>query len=1030
MDSSRYNRTISRNSSATSLANRHSLYGGSVDISTDSLLLVDGRLIKTSKKQDLSSMSTKTSYNFPNGETFTPRVNSQKRNKPKRLYHALSFTSVPTRNNSLRLNSVQLERNITISRSFSMVLLGAARNVQDIPPLHPVTALLHSSNKQTFLARSPSLNNVRAKNKELASMLRTNRNDTPTNIDISALNPSLPTLSHKNSLTNNRYQKGSNNIVILELTLIHNADSVAENTSSRSMSLGNNSSYFNRAGSDTTPNSNPSSISNFNFNRSNSTTPETSISASDTKTEGIIKPDNTIPKGIDIVKAEMIIGKLDSSMDDSFSKSKSFSTSSSKASSFASADEFLLEDKLELPANSPKETIKVIGDEGDHVIPENSVSDKISLSQLFENRKIENISKTQSNPATSPNDTKISTIADSVATETKNVAMTKLEISNLEIDSSSTLKYDLSHLSAESSNAMNDEIGRESPIAASQLEVKQDSKSDHSDKKLTGNDHRSTTKRAIDLSDEQNFTPPKLNLPMLSLTSRRNTGLSLSLGPVRLSFVDLPIEVATPQLQESLPSVLKSAESDRRLSKIEIVRSATPGNSPGSRSSIYSPVQLERFFSDDQEEVPPRGDLVIVDEERESFASSAGSVLPSPKVLQTKFLSEAGKRNSEPKPNSLESMLSVVDVNFDKLLPESPAIENVKEKWTKADLELGNSPTRLTNNVSETNIAKKRENISKPVSGFRKMFKMFSKDKSESVQSQEKLVTSKKKPSCRNLKLISTLSPTFSLKTPQMGETAPHLPPMTKVVREPSPVEHSYDLPALNFEGIFFNDVLVKFDEVEKQAQTEVELLKKNKSINNLFLKDDELSKDQIANQQQKDSANSDDFLPLDTAANGLSAYYNSFTLSEELITELPMGKEHVLVLTKDEIGSILGNPNTLTYGFLRSLRQFQDSDQVTVKLTGFNPSENPQIKNDNAHTSILTKSNDKKVKNRVRFADTLHISETFDPEMYKRYNRSVTQYYLTEFAEVNRIKNELNFYKCHEMLVHQKSQCNTHFFY
>lgn len=66
----------------------------------------------------------------------------------------------------------------------------------------------------------------------------------------------------------------------------------------------------------------------------------------------------------------------------------------------------------------------------------------------------------------------------------------------------------------------------------------------------------------------------------------------------------------------------------------------------------------------------------------------------------------------------------------------------------------------------------------------------------------------------------------------------------------------------------------------------------------------------------------------------------------------------------------------------------------------------------------------------RVVFTNKISINETFASDMYKRYNKAVTQYSLSDPKEINKIKNELNYYKCNEMLVHESSQNNTHFFY
>lgn len=66
----------------------------------------------------------------------------------------------------------------------------------------------------------------------------------------------------------------------------------------------------------------------------------------------------------------------------------------------------------------------------------------------------------------------------------------------------------------------------------------------------------------------------------------------------------------------------------------------------------------------------------------------------------------------------------------------------------------------------------------------------------------------------------------------------------------------------------------------------------------------------------------------------------------------------------------------------------------------------------------------------RVNFNNKIKINETFSSDVYKRYNKSVTQYSLSDPKEISNIKNEVNYYKCNEMLVHESSQNNTHFYY
>lgn len=113
----------------------------------------------------------------------------------------------------------------------------------------------------------------------------------------------------------------------------------------------------------------------------------------------------------------------------------------------------------------------------------------------------------------------------------------------------------------------------------------------------------------------------------------------------------------------------------------------------------------------------------------------------------------------------------------------------------------------------------------------------------------------------------------------------------------------------------------------------------------------------------------------------------------------------------------------------LKYIKQFRDFDnlEITIKtgrkriMKGMQPAK-PLLRRFQYPNNIKRKS--------VMFGNKIYVNETYAPEMYKRYNKGVTQYTLTEAHEINRIKTELNQYKCNEMLVHEQSQNNTHFFY
>ena len=127
----------------------------------------------------------------------------------------------------------------------------------------------------------------------------------------------------------------------------------------------------------------------------------------------------------------------------------------------------------------------------------------------------------------------------------------------------------------------------------------------------------------------------------------------------------------------------------------------------------------------------------------------------------------------------------------------------------------------------------------------------------------------------------------------------------------------------------------------------------------------------------------------------------------------------------------------------LKYIRQFQDYKSIEVNMKKFedlSKSEFSVDENDKG-TPILKRrrrgDSDKKDNvgggngaRKVGFSNKISINETFASDMYKRYNKAVTQYSLNDPKEINKIKNELNYYKCNEMLVHESSQNNTHFFY
>lgn len=299
-----------------------------------------------------------------------------------------------------------------------------------------------------------------------------------------------------------------------------------------------------------------------------------------------------------------------------------------------------------------------------------------------------------------------------------------------------------------------------------------------------------------------------------------------------------------------------------------------------------------------------------------------------------------------------------------------------------------------------------------------------------------------------------------SLKLASGGPTE-DLPSPVYSTKDRSETPENFDLPKYEVESDDFEDLLLKFDEVEKKAEQEVEELQVNaKSLSSLFLKDDELTEAQIVDQQKNDNQLSDDSLPrafiLESSEvelvgqneeelnveggqneNDESWIDPDATLSqmkfEELVVNLPSEKgEQRMLLKREALSELLGDEMNRNFpSFLKHVKQFQDFSEIEINVTDFDPTSNDEIAKSATVKESILRTQGKSASNRtVEFSNTVFISETYPSYMYKRYNKSVTQYYLTEFAEVNRIKNELNAYKCHEMLVHEKSQMNTHFFY
>lgn len=280
------------------------------------------------------------------------------------------------------------------------------------------------------------------------------------------------------------------------------------------------------------------------------------------------------------------------------------------------------------------------------------------------------------------------------------------------------------------------------------------------------------------------------------------------------------------------------------------------------------------------------------------------------------------------------------------------------------------------------------------------------------------------------------------------------------------------ELPDIATDNTLFEDVLNDFDaKLNDQEQSPIKLhevlgSKKTKStMNDPFLNDDELTRDQIEDQRKKDLVGeSQDSLPQDdkqlsrSNSNDLYIDDNIRYLQQEVVWTIDNDGElkaaeqpkritkvddidsdndtQTIIVRNDELVEHYQNLNDIdrTHSpmHLRHVSQFQDFDSLEISIKKFEYLRNVplQVNVPDTLSPILKKQDSKAASKKVGFSNKIFINETFPPEMYKRYNKSVTQYNLTESSQFIHIKNEINFFKCNEMLVHEHSQNNTHFFY
>lgn len=474
--------------------------------------------------------------------------------------------------------------------------------------------------------------------------------------------------------------------------------------------------------------------------------------------------------------------------------------------------------------------------------------------------------------------------------------------------------------------------------------------------------------------------------------------------------------------------------------------------------------------------------------------------------------------NANKTPLKKGSMLDVVtaESKIPKKKPPSDLQEQPSDKAPLNSINTNKVPkVKSFRSLNEDSKLKKSSSTANFKAFFKKLFPLPSASSSNSFESKsmynpkrpqtdvphetssfnkpKKLTKGKRSFSFANLKLAGFNNKSYT----STNETKPTIPPQKEAEEkeeEAVPKLNVLDnenipqtesltitkLPTIERDDGLFEDMFINFDERFNRANSTKSKAATN-SINELFIKDDELTRDQIEDQQKKDNNQISDDIDEDNDAKSTSSEAFSMANSEEIYiddnirylqdeliwpvdndeftsiedysvlsrsgtvkTRLnPENNEEqgestveTIVVDNEQLTGLFDNLSELQRRrlpiHLKHIGQFKDSKILEISIRKFESIpdlSNLRIENKQLN-SILKKLLRSSENKKVQFSNKISINETFSPDMYKRYNKSVTQYTLTESMEINKIKNELNTYKCNEMLVHEHSQDNTHFFY
>ena len=985
---------------------------------------------------NIGSVEDRTFY-FPNGEPFRPRMSATLRHRPNKIFPRGQQVESPRSpidqltnidKFSVRPPASSSSPKDTIGRSWSSVSLQSVASAQSVSSAAKGSPRLYSTNDFRSLSKQ-----------KLSQSLRNNKNDVETNINIGHFKDSYKQESDiSGSLSNGPFCAFQHPMVAHKPYQSNNLIKDSE------LCITDNTLHPNRSGPKKqgftgSSDSNISSLSNYNLQRSNSNTPQTSISTSN--------------------------------------ETEVTNNGNKKFSDFST--EFI--DK-QVPVDDAKAGAESADNELNRIeeISHQSEGRFSSLKKKTDDSRVTGpaITENKGRPFTEENINSEGgrNLIDKHETEKNEMNNESTEVETIGIESSvyHDVLSESSDLDAYDTPSTSPKVSLSPRYSSEGVEHAKRHKTD------LFYDNKNNEEFNKLLNDTQQEVPPRADVSVIGDQIRKERRQSSVLCSFRDIFVDehdsnkeksdvrnkdlngFARELkAINQVNESPNTHLVQQRNNERRYTVEGKENVGKDESPTSKSHDKARISLSEFENSIPQELQQfMSPTVSNNAEKNGPENESDYILPDfgnkykyeknlikedkEQRLKSGFKNFVGKvfysTGANPKTKSQGSQTNRTNIRRSFSLRNSLSLNNLfKAKDTKNLSSTRNassvkdSPSvSFTTNKASTKVASSPMNKSHHKNGSTKKSTWNSKTSSEKLTSNAE---NRKKSDYDD----------FS------NEKIPKLPP----------IEQSNDS---------LQDILVNFE--EKLDKINAEPPKNSNNINELFIKDDELTKDQIEDQKKKDVAHTQDDSEKDNddSENSSTRSSNDGVLEENLkflqdqivwpieigdledrptkeVSNLRKTREkeasntiqksdacELVILKKDDLQSLAEDrhsKNSLPT-HLKYVGQFKDYPVVEVTMRRFDDIlfEPPSGKNFKSLPPVVKKHSCNTSPKKVQFSQKISISETFSPDAYKRYNRSVTQYSLTESAEIGKIKDEINVYKCDEMPVHERSQANTHFFY